>query len=259
MAIAPHILNLCLLAVLASAYDGTTTYNSILVAHTAAPYCPTPIIGAAWNVDENYIACCETWANGYSMTLTTATGFGKQLVYACCLSAYTCSGAPQPMSDWTLDSHTDVQALTLVSTPALNIASPTQAPTTSKAIRTSTGTFSAPGATPIATSAGTVIYEITNIGGDSNVQNGGTGNIQSIGVKNGALSVSEKAGIATGVIGAVLTAAGVWYARKSYLEKRKKKSGQIAPNGQENSLTTGGGVRQVYGYQPHELASSSRA
>jgi hypothetical protein len=96
------LFNIILVVRLTSAMS-TTTFESILVAHTAAPYCPTPSAGTTWNADVNYIACCEDGPL-WTMTLTTAIGYGKQTVYACCETGYSCTGVPTPMSDWTLNA-----------------------------------------------------------------------------------------------------------------------------------------------------------
>jgi hypothetical protein len=135
------------------------------------------------------------------------------------------------------------------------------APASALTTFTSTGTFSASGATPIATSSGTVIYQQISIGGDGTVITG-NGNSASTGQKSGAsgLSVGEKAGIATGIIGAVLTAAGVWYARKTFLDqKRKKKNGELAINDQSADVSMGDARYQVPSSQRYELGSSSQA
>ena len=72
------------------------------------------------------------------------------------------------------------------------------------------------------------------------------------------MSAGEKAGIATGVIGAVLTAAGVWYARKAFLDRRKQKNEGPVINDQSAYVSMGDARYQVPGSHHHELGGSSQ-
>ena len=92
-----------LLAPLVYANDGTTTFDTILLAHAEPSICPSIDAGVNFKADSDYIVCCY---NGLpSATRTTAKGSGGKTVYACCEVDYTCTGAAPVMSDWSVDSN----------------------------------------------------------------------------------------------------------------------------------------------------------
>lgn len=83
------------------AYDGTTIFDTILLAHPEPTYCPSPTVGHVFTPDANYAVCCY---DGFpSVTQTTATGPGGKKIYACCMDGYSCTGAAPVMSDWSID------------------------------------------------------------------------------------------------------------------------------------------------------------
>ena len=89
------------LGLVVSAYTGTTTFDSILLAHPSPSICPTE--SREWQPDGNYIACCDNYWGTH--TLTSGRGPGGTTVYACCYSGYTCTGAVSLMKDWTIDAN----------------------------------------------------------------------------------------------------------------------------------------------------------
>jgi len=90
-------------AQLSLAYDGTMTFDTILLAHAEPTICPSPSVGLQYAPDADYEVCCY---NGFpSATKTTAKGPGGKTVYACCEDGYTCTGAAPVMSDWSMDSN----------------------------------------------------------------------------------------------------------------------------------------------------------
>jgi len=94
---------------LASAFQGTVSFGSILIAHAEPTICPTPLLGGWWVPDDNYIICCEEFANFPRGTLTTAKGPGGKTMYACCGDGYTCTGPAPLMSDWSLDPNSKLR------------------------------------------------------------------------------------------------------------------------------------------------------
>jgi len=100
----------------ATGYDGTTTFDSILLAHSSPTICPSPKDFDSYIPDASYIACCNHWFGPH--TLTTGVGPGAQPVYACCMSGYTCTAPVSLMKDWSVDSNGDLQTRDLANAPA---------------------------------------------------------------------------------------------------------------------------------------------
>ncbi|KAF2678788.1 hypothetical protein K458DRAFT_135068 [Lentithecium fluviatile CBS 122367] len=211
-----HLLSLLVVGPeLALAYSGTTTFDTILVAHPEPTICPEPTVGLDYAPDADYVVCCY---NGLiSATKTTATGPGGKTIYACCEDGYTCTGAASVMSDWSVDSNGDVQLLTLASAPTpTSVPAATTADTANTATVTSLnlGTVSSPGATPYTTSAGVVIYNnINNSDQNTNNNGDGSGNQDSTVSKNeGKLSGGAIAGItvACTIVMTIVGVLGLW-------------------------------------------------
>ncbi|KAG4424306.1 hypothetical protein IFR04_002547 [Cadophora malorum] len=106
------LFHLTILAVLRTG-DGqefTQDFDTILSAHTVAPYCPD-----YYKADENFVACCSS--NGL---LTSGIGPGHVTLPACCWTAATCTGAAPPMYDWTIvnDEVSIITEAPLASAPA---------------------------------------------------------------------------------------------------------------------------------------------
>ncbi|KAK4207495.1 hypothetical protein QBC37DRAFT_406161 [Rhypophila decipiens] len=199
-----------LVSSVALGYDGTITFDSILLAHPSPTFCPSHTnLWASWTPDSNYLACCDNRFNTH--TLTTGIGPGGKPLYACCQSGYTCTAPVSLMKEWSMDSNAP---------PPTPTAAPGAGITTSPA-QPSTGTFSGPGATPLTTSAGVIVYVSNtnnNKGGDQNVNVGNT--------SGGPPSPGAIAGItvACTVVSTIAAVLGLWYARKRKKAKEAKSS-----------------------------------
>ncbi|KAK4159398.1 hypothetical protein QBC43DRAFT_361925 [Cladorrhinum sp. PSN259] len=233
--------------VMISAYEGTTTFDSILVAHPSPTFCPPAkdfaLPARAWHPDENYIACCNDWAATY--TLTSGRGPGGTSVYACCRSGYTCTAPVSLMMDWSIDGNDDLQTTNLANPP---LPAYVPATTTAPPHSSNTGTVSRPGATPIATSSGVVVYVYNdnsntntnnNNNNNDNTNDGTSSEPASDGGSGGGLSGGTIAGItvAATVVSAIAAVFGVKYARRQ---------ARISAGSGGNSKTesTGGGWSQ---------------
>ncbi|KAM7183292.1 hypothetical protein V8F33_013682 [Rhypophila sp. PSN 637] len=197
-------------------YDGTTTFDSILLAHSSPTFCPSPVDMTSWAVDAGYLACCDNY-NG-EHTLTTGLGPGSKPLYACCLSGYSCTAPVSLMKDWVVDLNGDLQTRDIPNPPT-----PTPVPgagITTAPAEPSTGTFSGPGATPLTTSSGVVVYVNNNNNAGGNTFNVGN-------TSGGSPSPGAIAGItvACTVISTIAAVLGVWYARKRKRAKEAKSSG----------------------------------
>ncbi|KAK4187768.1 hypothetical protein QBC35DRAFT_219630 [Podospora australis] len=209
----------------AFAYDGTTTFDSILVAHPSPTFCPPNEHYADhdWQPDGSYIACCNNWLG--TATLTSGRGPGGTSVYACCKSGYTCIAPVSVMKDWSIDADGDIHLTDLPEPPlpAIVPATTTPAPTPPSTPTprqgtgpvTSTGTISRPGATPIATSAGVVVYLYNDNNNNNNNNNNNTlineGGGESDGLSGGAIAGIT---VAATVVSAIAAVFGVKYARR---------------------------------------------
>ncbi|KAF1837925.1 hypothetical protein BDW02DRAFT_65501 [Decorospora gaudefroyi] len=197
------------------AYDGTTTFDTILVAHAEPTICPDPDV-LNFTPDTDYIVCCR---NSYpSATKTTAKGPGGKTIYACCRDGYTCTGAAAVMSDWNVDSNDDLEYLILASAPTPSSAPASTTKNTAAVTSFELGTVSLSGATPVVTSNGIVIYNYNNIDDkDTEINGDGNQNTDSDVSKNdGSLSSGAIAGItvACTIITTIVGVLGLWYARK---------------------------------------------
>ncbi|KAM7212795.1 hypothetical protein V8F06_011830 [Rhypophila decipiens] len=220
-----------LVSSVALGYDGTITFDSILLAHPSPTFCPSHTnLWASWTPDSNYLACCDNRFNTH--TLTTGIGPGGKPLYACCQSGYTCTAPVSLMKEWSMDSNGDLETSDIPNPPTptaeMTTAPPPPTPTaapgagiTTSPAQPSTGTFSGPGATPLTTSAGVIVYVSNtnnNKGGDQNVNVGNT--------SGGPPSPGAIAGItvACTVVSTIAAVLGLWYARKRKKAKEAKSS-----------------------------------
>ncbi|KAK5659834.1 hypothetical protein OQA88_13297 [Cercophora sp. LCS_1] len=123
------------------------------------------------------------------------------------------------MKDWVMDSSGDLQTRDLANPPL-----PTLEPggTVTSPPTRSTGTVSGPGATPLTTSAGVVVWV-------SNENNAENTNEINIGNDGSSLSSGAIAGItvACTVVTAIAAVFGVWYARKQAKNKRGQQGAEL--------------------------------